>query len=128
MEGGPFPNIGMSADRLFHNRRDRLTHDDSVLSVQNIHLIALSRVDKHILKLISSHEIQSPGSDVMCFASVGVRESLENEERRFVESEAEPGSGQRLVVDAAINVLQEGLECFFFAKLRDECDEVSFST
>ena len=68
------------------------------------------RVGQYIVEKLGSEEVVAARPIVVRVPGIGVREGFEDAERRLRVAQGKPGSGQRLLVDPSVYVLQEALE------------------
>lgn len=92
--------------------------------MQNVQPIELGRMRQHILQQVGPLEIHPAGSTVVVVARGGVREGLEDGERRLRVAQPEPGARAGLLVDAGVDVAEERRHELLLPRPRLQLDEV----
>src|ERR1700722_7984821 len=93
--------------------------------MKDVEPVNVRRVGQHIVKKLEPEEVVAARAIVVRVPGLGVREGFEDAERRLRVAQGEPGSGQRLLVDPSVYVLQETLEQLLLARFGLEVDVVS---
>ena len=105
-------------------RLDWLAQHDPELAMKDVEPVKLRRVGQHIVEKLGPEEVLAARAMVVRVPGLGVREGFEDAERRLRVAQGEPGSGQRLLVDPSVYVLQEALEQLLLARFGLEVDVV----